>query len=207
MPASIGPIVANPILGKVVWLSELLAAIRGVGLDVSRCPKVNSTTDHPWYQSTSGKWFMPSGTILAKITATGLYGVIKRLQTNGVAAAGQKDVIVDDADYATPGDVLTNGVISPTVDTIDYDTNTLTMVANLAGAGFADDAEIYDDTTAAGQEGVTGEPVILLEDIDYTSSLDMTVDTVKQCIINESAMPLSVITATMKTQLSLVQWR
>jgi len=196
----------TPMVGTVRWLAEYVWGPRDAGIDVSAVPKANSTTNHPWYDANTGKWIMPSGTVLAKITASGLYIPIKRLSVNGLAAIGQKNVIVDDADYATIGDVFTDGVTSFTVDTIDYTAETLVAVANL-GANIADNAEIYDNTTYPGAgAGTAGTVKLLLEDAEYTDSTDFNVAVLDRCKVNESAMPISVVTAGMKTGLNRVDW-
>src|SRR3990172_1630910 len=210
MGSSIGPQTSHLTLGRVNWLAERLCAYRGVGLDVSSLPLTNSTTDHPWYDSVTGHWIMPSGTILAKITATGLYTSIRRGQVNGNVLIGPNaDVIVDDPEAFAVGGTYTDGVTSFVVLSIDYVTKTLTATAGL-GAQINDNAEIYDDAILPGSEGVTGEIVILTEDVDLgtgLTSIDLDVSTINRCKINESAMPYTNVTATMKIQLGVkVMW-
>jgi len=205
MGSSIAPTVSTLIQGRVQWLAELLAKPRGVALDVSECPKANSTTNHPWYNSQTGKWVIPTGTILAKITATGWFAPIRRTAANGIAASGQPDVVVDDADHCQVGQTWTDGTTSFTIASIDYDTNTLTATGNLSGA-IADNAEVYDDTDVPGLEGSNGTTRILLEDCDITSDVDPSISVIQHGKVNESAMPVTV-TATMKTQLTeIIEW-
>ena len=211
MGSSIGPQTSHLTLGRVNWLAERLCDYRGVGLDISTLPLTNSTTNHPWYDSVTGHWIMPSGTILAKITATGLYTAIRRGQANGAAGAGVAVVTVDDPEAFAVGGVYTNGVLNFTVLSINYTTKVLTATANFGGAGIANNAELYDNAVLPGSEGVTGETVILTEDCDLgtgLTSIDQSVATINICKINESAMPYTQVTATMKTQLGVnVEWR
>lgn len=204
--SSIAPSVSTVMQGRVAWLAELPWKPRGVGLDVSNLPKTNSTSNHPFYDSNTGKWVLPTGTILAKITASGLYTVIKQMQANGAVGAGSATVVVDDADYSVVGETWTDGVLSFTIDSIDYDTDTITATAAVGGAGIADNAALYDDTDLPGAEGSVGNVVVLLEDQEYTADRDISVSTVDSVKINESAMPLSLVTANMKTYLSFVRW-
>jgi len=207
MGSSIGPSTSTGMTGRIQWLADRGGwSPRGVGIDVSLFPKANSTSDHPWYDASTGKWVMPTGTILAKITASGFYIPIKRLQVNGAAGAGVAVVTVDDADHVVIGDTYTDGVLSFVVLSVDYAANIITATANFGGAGLADNALLTDAVTQPGAEGLADGVKILLEDCEYTGTNDLSVSVIERAYVNESAMPYSVIPASTKALLDRIDW-
>lgn len=192
---------------KPPFLYERLAGFRSVGLDVSSAPKAHSTDNHTWFNANTGRWTMPAGTILSKITASGLYAPMKAGVSNGLV--GGADIAVTLFDFAAHfavGDIIGNGTDEGAIASITYATGVM-VIAAPGGGGWADKAHIFDDTTIPGLEGSANNIAILLEDVDYTNTNDQDVSVIEWAKINESALAAtSAISATMKGYLPHVQW-
>jgi len=115
-------------------------------------------------QYETNRKIVKAGTILGKVTATGLYAPVKKTLLNGAHSAGDTTIAVDDASFFQSGDTITVGnETGLTVSSVDYDNNIITLSAGLAG-NQADDAEVK------AENGLETADCILYNTVDLTTA-------------------------------------
>lgn len=84
-------------------------------------------------QYTANIKLLKSGTVMAKVTATGLYGPVKKTTVAANAALGATAVVLTDAAFFQVNDSVIIGTeAANTITAIDYATNTITVSALVA---------------------------------------------------------------------------
>lgn len=90
---------------------------------------INGTLACDGLQSTGYEKYIRAGSLLGKITATGLMVPLKRTKTNGAGAA-TATLVVDNSSFFQLGDTVTVGAsASTTILSIVHSTNTITLAA------------------------------------------------------------------------------
>lgn len=111
---------------------------------------------------------LKGGTEMAKVTATGLYGPIKKTTLASTAALGATTSVFTNARFFQVGDTVVIGSETKALTAIDYDTNTATHTA-LAGQQLAG-VTVKEDNGLETAEGILLETVNLT-DGDITSAI------------------------------------
>lgn len=108
-----------------------------------------------------------AGSLMGRITATGLYVGCKRTKVNDSSTGTQTEVTVDDAIFFKAGDVISIGSDTGLViDSVNYLTDTITLTA---GVTFADDEDVVAEDGSQTCLGILKDTVELL-DSDRTGS-------------------------------------
>lgn len=186
---------------KPPFTFERLGGPRDINIDVSNVPAVST---HPWYDSAAGRYRIPAGRVMAKITASGLYVPCKRSKLAANANSGQANATLEDASSFKIGDTISidsGGGDDKVIGSINYTTNVVTVTVNFANNHVTGD-EVYDDTTLPGAQTAVG---LLEEERDYTESWDIAGTVLEWARINEAALT-ETITTQMKTDMPHIQW-
>jgi hypothetical protein len=84
-------------------------------------------------QYTADVKLLKSGTVMAKVTATGLHGPVKKTTVSANAALGATDVVLTNAAFFQVNDSVIIGTeAAKVISAIDYGTNTITVTALVA---------------------------------------------------------------------------
>lgn len=113
---------------RPAWLIDRIGKPKDININVSVVPTVASEgTSHPWYNSNDGSMRIPSGTSMAKITATGLYVPTKRATIVSGGGAGVATVVLDNVAPFKIGEEIGNANATQTISAINYSTKTVTV--------------------------------------------------------------------------------
>jgi hypothetical protein len=148
-------------------------------------------------QYTANKKIANSATPLGKVTASGLYGPVKKTTVKTTAAIGATNVELTDARFFQVGDSVVIGTeASKAISAINYDTNTITVTA-LA-------AEQAAGVTVKANNGLETAECILFNTVDLTDG-DAAVAAVTQAVVREARIPA--VNSLIKADLARVEFR
>lgn len=149
-------------------------------------------------QYTANKKILKSGTPLGKVTATGLFGPVKKTTVKTTAAANQKLVELTDARFFQVGDTIVVGSeAAQAIAALNYDTGVATMTNNLV-------AEQAAGVTVKEDNGLETADCILFNTIDLTDG-DAAAAALTQAVVKEARIPA--VNSLIKADLSRVEFR
>jgi hypothetical protein len=105
--------------------------------------------------NTSYPYELQAGCLMAVITASGKYCPLKRTVLAADASTSDTEVVVDDARFFKAGDpIKVSDADADVVDSIDYDTNTITLVTGLSGDVSTDEVVVATGALAGAETAV-----------------------------------------------------
>lgn len=147
-------------------------------------------------QYTADVKLLMSGTIMAKVTATGLYGPVKKTTLAATSALGATTSTLTNAAFFQVNDSVVIGSETKTLTAIDYDTNVVTHTA-LAGQQLA-------GVTVKEDNGLETADGILFNTTDVTDG-DTAAAILTQAVVKEVRLIGS--NALTKADLTKVEYR
>jgi hypothetical protein len=147
-------------------------------------------------QYTADRKIIKSGTPIGKVTATGLYGPVRKTTLAANVGVGATSSVLVDARFFMTGETILINNESVTITSINYDTNTIGHAA-LAGAHNA-------GVTVREDNGLETADCILMNSLDVTDG-DAAGAAVTQAVVREARIPA--INSLIKADLTRVEFR